>query len=160
MSKSKGNYIGIEEPPEEMFGKTMSIPDKALPQWWGLLVDAAEPHPDDPMEWKLELARRITGRWHGPDGAGAGEEHFTRVVRHHEAPPDELIPDARVNGGPVHLPKLLADHLGHSTSHWRRTIDQGGVKLDGEPVSGYDVEPRDGAVLQAGKRQFLRLRTG
>jgi len=159
MSKSKGNYIGLEEPPEEKFGKTMSIPDKALPQWWELLV-GEEPHPDDPMGWKLELARLITARWHGAEGARAGEEHFTRVVRRHEAPPEEQIPEAAVNGSPVHLPKLLAEHFGHSTSHWRRTIDQGGVKLDGEPVPGYDVEARDGAVLQAGKRQFLRLRTG
>ena len=58
MSKSRGNYIGITEPPEEMFGKTMSIPDKALPQWWELLVGGE--HPEDPMSWKLELARRIT----------------------------------------------------------------------------------------------------
>ena len=79
MSKSRGNYIGITEPPEEMFGKTMSIPDKALPQWWELLVGGE--HPEDPMSWKLELARRITARWHGAEGAQAGEEHFTRVVR-------------------------------------------------------------------------------
>jgi tyrosyl-tRNA synthetase len=80
MSKSRGNYIGIEEPPEEMFGRTMSIPDAALPQWWDLVAGGAS-HPGDPMEWKLELARRVTGRWHGEDGARAGEEHFTRVVR-------------------------------------------------------------------------------
>src|SRR5216683_2294587 len=61
MSKSRGNYIGIDEPPEEMFGKTMSIPDAALPQLWDLLVDGGA-HPDDPMEWKLELARRIVER--------------------------------------------------------------------------------------------------
>ena len=94
MSKSRGNYIGITEPPEEMFGKTMSIPDKALPQWWELLVGGE--HPEDPMSWKLELARRITARWHGAAGAQAGEEHFTRVVRRHEAPadvPDVALPD-------------------------------------------------------------------
>ena len=85
MSKSRGNYIGIEEPPEEMFGKTMSIPDTALPQWWELLAGGGE-HPEDPLEWKLELARRITARWHGEEGARAGEAHFTRVVRRHEAP--------------------------------------------------------------------------
>src|SRR6058998_1443553 len=77
MSKSRGNYIGITEPPEEMFGKTMSIPDKALPQWWDLLIGG--PHPVEAMARKLELARRVTARWHGQDGAAAGEEHFTRV---------------------------------------------------------------------------------
>ena len=103
MSKSRGNYIGILEPPEEMFGKTMSIPDKALPQWWELLAGGGE-HPESPMEWKLELARRVTARWHGAEGAAAGEAHFTRVVRRHEAP--EEMPDAVVEAkdGTVYLP--------------------------------------------------------
>ena len=96
MSKSRGNYIGILEPPEEMFGKTMSIPDTALPQWWELVAGGGE-HPEDPLEWKLELARRITARWHGEEGARAGEAHFTRVVRRHEAP-DE-VPEATFPAG-------------------------------------------------------------
>ncbi|HKT45791.1 MAG TPA: tyrosine--tRNA ligase [Gaiellaceae bacterium] len=157
MSKSRGNIIGINDAPEEMFGKTMSIPDGALPQWWDLVAGGGA-HPDDPMEWKLELARRITARWHGENGARAGEEHFTRVVRHHEAP--EQVEEARLEGpDPLHLPAFLASTLGESTSHWRRTIDQGGVKLDGQAVSGYDHPwaELDGAVLQAGKRRFLRL---
>jgi tyrosyl-tRNA synthetase len=107
MSKSRGNYIGITEPPEEMFGKVMSIPDKALPQWWELLVEGD--HPADPMEWKLALARAVTARWHGAESARAGEEHFTRVVRRHEAPADDQIDDLPLDGeDPVHLPKLLA----------------------------------------------------
>jgi tyrosyl-tRNA synthetase len=157
MSKSRGNYIGITDPPEEMFGKTMSIPDKALPDWWDLLVGGE--HPDDPMAWKLELARRVTSRWHGDGGAKAGEEHFTRVVRRHEAPedvPDVALPD----GDPVHLPALLVDRLGvGSTSEARRLIQQGGVKVNGAPAGGLDV-PRselDGALLQVGKRRFARL---
>jgi len=160
MSKSRGNYIGINDPPEEMFGKTMSIPDDALPQWWDLVVGGGA-HPDDPMEWKLELARRVTARWHGDAGARAGEEHFTRVVRKHEAPAD--VEEARLEGSdPLHLPAFLAATLGESTSHWRRTIDQGGVKLDGEPLAGYDHgwAELDGRVLQAGKRRFLRLVSG
>ena len=157
MSKSRGNYIGINDPPEEMFGKTMSIPDAALSQWWELVVGGGS-HSDDPLEWKLELARRLTARWHGDDGARAGEEHFTRVVRKHEAPDD--VEEARLDGpDPLHLPSFLAATIGQSTSHWRRTIDQGGVKLDGEPLSGYDHSwsELDGRVLQAGKRRFLRL---
>ncbi len=160
MSKSRGNYIGILEPPEEMFGKTMSIPDKALPQWWELLTGGGE-HPESPMEWKLELARRVTARWHGAEGAAAGEAHFTRVVRRHEAP--EEMPDAVVEAkdGMVYLPGALQAIFGNSGSHWRRQIDQGAVKLNGEPVQGYDAAAAalDGAVLQAGKRQFVRLRT-
>jgi tyrosyl-tRNA synthetase len=158
MSKSRGNYIGITEPPEEMFGKVMSIPDKALPQWWELLVEEPE-HPADPMEWKLELARRITGRWHGEEGALAGEEHFTRVVRRHEAPAD--VPDLPLDGeDPVHLPKLIADAgFAGSTSEARRLIGQGGVKLNGEPVTELDQsrEALNGALLQVGKRRFARL---
>jgi tyrosyl-tRNA synthetase len=157
MSKSRGNYIGITEPPEEMFGKTMSIPDKALPQWWELLVGVE--HPEDPMSWKLELARRITERWHGAAGAQAGEEHFTRVVRRHEAPadvPDVALPD----GDPVHLPALLVDGLGvASNSEARRLIQQGAVKVNGEPAAGVDVgrAALAGALLQVGKRRFARL---
>jgi tyrosyl-tRNA synthetase len=158
MSKSRGNYIGITEPPEEMFGKVMSIPDTALEQWWTMLVGGE--HPGDPMEWKLELARRITGRWHGEEGARAGEAHFTRVVRRHEAPeevPDVSLPD----GDPIHLPALLVGSLGiASTSEARRLIQQGGVRLNGEPADGVDV-PRaalEGALLQVGRRRFARLR--
>jgi tyrosyl-tRNA synthetase len=157
MSKSRGNYIGITEPPEEMFGKTMSIPDKALAQWWDLLVGGE--HPEDPMSWKLELARRVTGRWHGPEGARAGEEHFTRVVRRHEAPDD--VPDVALPAGdPVHLPALLVASLGiASTSEARRLIQQGAVKVNGEPAGAVDVgrEALSGALLQVGKRRFARL---
>ena len=160
MSKSRGNYIGIEEPPEEMFGKTMSIPDTALPQWWELLGGGGE-HADDPLEWKLELARRITGRWHGEEGARAGEAHFTRVVRQHEAP--EEVPEATFAApdGTVHLPAVFQAQFGQSSSHWRRQIDQGGVKLNGESVTAYDLPAAalDGALVQAGKRVFARFRS-
>jgi len=158
MSKSRGNYIGIEEPAAEMFGKTMSIPDEALPQWWDLVAGGGE-HPESPMEWKLELARRITARWHGVEGARAGEEHFTRVVRQHEAP--EEMPEARfaASNAVVYLPAVLQESFGQSGSHWRRQIDQGGVKLNGEVVSAYEVATAslEGSVLQAGKRHFVRL---
>jgi tyrosyl-tRNA synthetase len=157
MSKSRGNYVGILEPPEEMFGKTMSIPDEALPQWWELLVGNTEP-PRDPLEWKLELARRITARWHGEEGARTGEEHFTRVVRRGEAP--EEMPEAPLPASdPVHLPALLASTFGISSSEARRLLAQGGVRVDGTVVNELDV-PRArlaGAVLQAGKRRFARL---
>src|SRR6478672_550375 len=158
MSKSRGNYVGITDPPEEMFGKVMSIPDSALEQWWTMLANGE--HQDDPMEWKLELARRITARWHGEEGARAGEAHFTRVVRRHEAPED--VPDLPLpEGDPVHLPALLVSGLGvASTSEARRLIQQGGVRLNGEPAEGVDVprEALEGARLQVGKRRFARLR--
>jgi tyrosyl-tRNA synthetase len=159
MSKSRGNYISVSEAPEEMFGKTMSIPDSALPQWWEMLVDGDE-HPGEPMEWKLELARRLVRRWHGEEAERRGEEHFTRVVRQHDVP--EEVPEAALpTEDPVHLPALLVERLGvASTSEARRLIAQGGVRIDGEPVADLDV-PRarlQDAVLQAGKRRFLRFR--
>jgi tyrosyl-tRNA synthetase len=157
MSKSRGNYIGITEPPEEMFGKVMSIPDEALPQWWEMLVGGS--HADEPMEWKLELARRITDRWHGADGATSGEAHFTRVVREGGAPED--VPEIPLpDGDPVHLPGLLVEQMGvSSTSEARRLIQQGGVKVNGEPATGIDVARAElsGALLQVGKRRFGRL---
>jgi tyrosyl-tRNA synthetase len=157
MSKSVGNYVGIDDPPEEQFGKVMSIPDSALPQWWRLTLDR-EPPEGEPMESKLSLARGIVARYHSDAAARTAEEHFTRVVRHHEAPaevPERALP----SGDPVHVPALLAEAFGLSTSEARRLIAQGGVKLDGDAVSELDL-PRDrleGAVLQAGKRRFVRL---
>jgi tyrosyl-tRNA synthetase len=158
MSKSRGNVVSVNDSPEEMFGKTMSIPDSALPQWWEMLAGGGD-HADDPMDWKLELARRIVERWHGVEGARRGEEHFTRVVRRHEAPDD--VPEAPLPAGdPVHLPTLLVEQLGvQSTSEARRLIAQGGVRIDGEAVTALDV-PRSGlagSLLQAGKRRYLRL---
>jgi tyrosyl-tRNA synthetase len=158
MSKSRGNYVGITEPPEEMFGKVMSIPDTALPQWWEMVVDGGA-HPEEPMAWKLELARRVTARWHGADGAGRGEAHFTRVVRE-GGTPDEIDEAALPDGDPVHLPAVIAGAFGLSTSDARRMIGQGAVRIDGVTASDLDV-PRDrleGAVLQVGKRRFARLR--
>jgi tyrosyl-tRNA synthetase len=158
MSKSRGNYIGITDSPEEMFGKTMSIPDSALPQWWEMLV--ADPsHPDDPMQWKLELARRLVGRWHGDDSVAVAEEHFTRVVREHHAPAD--VDEAPLpKEDPIHLPALLVEAFGlPSTSEARRLIGQGAVKIDGTPVADLDL-PRsrlEGALVQAGKRRFVRF---
>jgi tyrosyl-tRNA synthetase len=158
MSASRGNYIGLAEAPDEQFGKAMRIPDSLLEQWWTLVAERPVPA-GDPMEAKLELARFIVRRAWGEDAARAAEEHFTRVVRRHEAPED--VPDLALPAGdPVHLPALLAASFGvGSTSEARRLIEQGGVKLNGEPVKALDVARGElsGAVLQVGKRRFARL---
>jgi tyrosyl-tRNA synthetase len=160
MSSSIGNNIPLTAPPEEMFGRTMRIPDSVLPDWWRLVAE--QPMPEgDPMSAKLALARFVVARSHGEEAARAAEEHFTRVVREGQAPAE--VADVRLEGpDPLHLPAFLASTLGESTSHWRRTIDQGGVKLDGKTLSGYDHawSELEGAVLQAGKRRFLRLVRG
>jgi tyrosyl-tRNA synthetase len=158
MSSSVGNNIPLTAPPEEMFGRTMRIPDPMLEDWYRLVAERPLPA-GEPMAAKLELARWIVARSHGEEAARAAEEHFTRVVREGQAP-DEVEEVRIASPDPVvHLPSVLASQLGESSSHWRRVIDQGGVKLDGRPVSGYDVPwaELEGATLQAGKRQFLRL---
>jgi tyrosyl-tRNA synthetase len=157
MSSSVGNNIPLLAPPEEMFGRTMRIPDSQLEEWWRLV--AQQPVPEgEPLEAKLELARFIVRRSHGDEAAQRAEQHFTRVVRRGEAP--EEVPEVSVDAETVHLPQLLAQEFGQTTSHWRRVVDQGGVSVDGRRVEGYDVpaDELDGAVLQAGKRRFLRVR--
>jgi tyrosyl-tRNA synthetase len=158
MSGSKGNYIALVEDPNEQFGKAMRLPDDLLPDYYRLVLEQ-DPPAGDPMEAKLALARFIVERAHGPDQAAQAEEHFTRVVREHQAP--EEVPEAALpEGDPVHLPALLVEHFGlGSTSEARRLIGQGGVKLDGEPVTDIDV-PRarlEGTLVQAGKRRFMRF---
>ena len=158
MSSSVGNNIPLTAPPEEMFGRTMRISDDQLDEWYRLVMEAPMPN-GDPLEAKLELARFIVRRSWGEEAARQAEEHFTRVVRRHEAP--EEVPDVPLpEGDPVHLPALLVDRLGvESTSAARRLIQQGGVKVNGEPTSALDV-PRsvlEGALVQVGKRRFARL---
>jgi tyrosyl-tRNA synthetase len=157
MSGSKNNYIGLAEEPEQQFGKTMRIGDELLEQWWTLVAERDVPA-GDPMDAKLELARLIVRRSHGDDAAAAAEAHFTRVVREGRAP-DELPEAALPPGDPVHLPALLAGVFGFSTSEGRRLISQGAVRVGDEVVRELDV-PRArlaGAVVQAGKRRFVRL---
>jgi tyrosyl-tRNA synthetase len=158
MSGSKGNYIALVEDPNEQFGKTMRLPDELLADYYRLVMER-EPPAGDPMDAKLQLARFIVTRAHGPEAATLAEDHFTRVVRDREAPED--VPGAPLpEGDPIHLPALLVEYLGiGSTSEARRLIAQGGVKVDGSPVSEIDL-PRAtlaGALVQAGKRRFMRF---
>jgi tyrosyl-tRNA synthetase len=160
MSSSTGNNIPLTAAPAEMFGKTMRIPDELLPEWWRLVAERGPPAAD-PMEQKLALARLVVRRSHGEEAARAAEEHFTRVVRRHEAPAEDQIAELALDGDdPVHLPKLLLDGgLTATTSEARRLIAQGGVRLNGEAVTELNV-PRGrlrGALLQVGKRRFVRL---
>ena len=157
MSSSVGNNIPLTAAPEEMFGRTMRIPDSMLGEWYRLVAERAVPA-GDPMEAKLALARLVVARSHGEEAARAAEEHFSRVVRRGEAP-EEVPAIALPAGDPVHLPALLAAAFGLTTSEARRLIAQGGVRLEGAPVTELDL-PRDrlaGSLLQAGKRRFARV---
>ena len=157
MSASRGNYIGLKEAPEDQFGKAMRISDELMPQWYALVLESDLPA-GDPLEAKLALARSIVARSHGEEAARAAEEHFTRVVREGRAPddvPEHPLPDGDV----LHLPAVLSDVFGLSTSEARRLIAQGGVKIDGRQVDELDL-PRSelaGKLVQAGKRRFVRL---
>jgi tyrosyl-tRNA synthetase len=165
MSKSLGNYVGVTDPPAEMFGKLMSIPDEAMDEYFRLLL-GEDGRPDGPPnEAKRELGRRIVDRFHGAgEGAGA-EQAFDKVFVQHSIPDD--IPEVDLSeyvaegDGEVHLPRLLAGAFGLSTSESRRLLKSGGVKLDGEPLSDITLDVPAavlaGRVLQVGKRRFAKL---
>ena len=162
MSKSLGNYIGVTDPPDEMYGKTVSIPDGSLGVWYSLLL-GAEPDPSvAPWPAKRALARALVERFHGPEAAVAAEREFDRVHREREAPTEMPEVQWPRDGDAVHLPALLKEAFGISTSEGRRSLAGGGVKLDGEPVPDgtLDLKPDevDGRVLQLGKRRFARVR--
>jgi tyrosyl-tRNA synthetase len=164
MSKSVGNHIGITEPPGEMYGRTLSLPDEAMDTWFSLLAVERPPDGTSPRDMKHALARALVARFHGDAAADAAAAEFERVHVRHEVPEEieELVFDG-VNGS-VHLPALIADAFGMSRSEARRTLAQGGVRLDGEQLAADDLdvptERLDGAVLQVGKRHFRRLRVG
>jgi tyrosyl-tRNA synthetase len=162
MSKSLDNHVGVTEPPEEMYGRTLRLPDEAMPTWFALLGIDPPPAGTPPRDAKRALARAIVERFHGPEAARAAEEHFDRLFIRHEAPEEVEELEVRPENGSVHLPAVLAEGFGLSRSDARRRLAQGGVRVDGEPLrpDELDLAPErlDGAVLQVGKRQFRRLR--
>jgi tyrosyl-tRNA synthetase len=178
MSKSYDNYIGISEPPEEQYGKTMSIPDDLLAEWFELasgltgddLAAALDQVKNDPYEAKRSLAWRITETYHGTEGAQAGRDHFNTVFRKKEDP-DEMPEVAvrlghdnvRYDDGAVWVPGLLvAAGLATSNSEATRLIEQGAVAVDGETVEDRNAtvsaEAGQERVLRRGKRKFARVR--
>jgi tyrosyl-tRNA synthetase len=162
MSKSVGNYIGIAEPPDQMYGKTLSLPDAALPRWYELLLGTEPPADVSPRDAKHALARALVERFHGAEAAQAAADGFERVFVARELPDDIEETVVTATNGAVHLPELIASAFGGSRSEARRAIAGGGVRLDGEVV-GPDVldlpaGELDGRVLQVGKRRFRRLR--
>ncbi len=170
MSKSAGNYVGVTDPPEEMFGKVMSIPDEVMGTYYELVLGEGAPSEIAPVEAKRALARRIVERFHDGGAAQEAESHFNRVHVSRGIPDDveELDLDAiegiQVKNGldtEIHLPHLLSGAFGISASEARRLLRQGGVRLDGEPVPAepLDVPLRNlaGKVLQAGKRRFAAI---
>jgi tyrosyl-tRNA synthetase len=179
MSKSFDNWVALTDPPEEMFGKLMRIPDHLITRY---LLLAADLDPSEvarieagmvdgsvkPVEEKRRMARAVVDLYQGSGAGGEAERRFDRVHRERQVP--ELIEEADIpadaakgENGLVWLPLLMA-HLGlaPSKSAARRLIEQGGVRLDGEPVTDpsaeYPLGELKGKVLQVSRRRFLRLR--
>jgi tyrosyl-tRNA synthetase len=171
MSKSLGNYVGITEPPGEMFGKIMSISDELMWRYYELLTDLSlgeiaaltesvakgEKHPRD---LKAELARRIVADFHSQAEAEEASNEFDRMFREHKTPTD--VPTIEKPTGSLKLVKLLASEgLAVSVSDAQRLVAQGGVRLNGERVEDVKIEIGDNAgeeaLIQVGSRKFLRV---
>jgi tyrosyl-tRNA synthetase len=162
MSKSIGNQFGITDPPGEIYGKTLRIPDELLESWYGLLLGRTVPPDLNPRDAKRALARALVERFWGAEAAAAAEAAFDRVFISHELPQEIAEASISANGGTVHLPEVIVTAFGGSRSEARRKLAQGGVKLDGAPLPAEPLDvpaaTLDGRVLQLGKRQFARLR--
>ncbi|HEV2060364.1 MAG TPA: tyrosine--tRNA ligase [Solirubrobacteraceae bacterium] len=162
MSKSLGNHIGVTEAPQEIYGKTLSLPDAAMASWYGLLLGEPLPAQQSARDAKHALARRLVERFHSSEAAASAAAQFERVFVQGVLP--EQIEEAsfEAQNGVVHMPALIAASFGGSRSDARRKLAQGAVRLDGAALGSEDLdlapERLDGAVLQVGKRGFRRLR--
>jgi tyrosyl-tRNA synthetase len=159
MSKSLRNQIGVAEPPGEIYGKTMSIPDELLASYYELLL-CCDPPELPPRDAKRELAQALVTRFHSAGAAQAAQEEWDRVFVERSQPSEIEEATVASDGGLVHMPAALAEAFGISRSEARRLIASGGVHVDDEALSDLDVgvERVDGRVVRLGRRQFRRLR--
>lgn len=160
MSKSLGNQIGVADPPDEIYGRTMSVPDALLPSYFELLLNRDPPVDLAPRDAKRLLARELVARFHTPEAAAAAEAEWDRVFVNRSEPQDVKELTVTPSEGKVHLPAVIAEAFDVSRSQARRLLSSGAVHLDEEPVEDIDVSPDqiDGRVLRIGRRQFRRLR--
>lgn len=172
MSKSLGNYIGIEEPPDEMFGKVMSISDDLMWRYYELLTDLSEPEistlrsacesgSENPRNAKVRLAKLIIADFHSQSDADAAEEEFNRRFVQ-KLSPDE-VPEAEIAAGSYRLAELLVQTgLAASKGEAKRLIEQGGVRINGDKATAAAAELQiangDSVLFQAGKLKFVRVR--
>ncbi len=166
MGKSKGNYVGIDEAPEDKYGKTMSIPDTAMRNWFELvtrwtpeqindLFDTVERGELHPMEAKKKLAWEIVSIFDGDEAADKAAAHFARVHQQRELPQDMPY---RLLSGPTNVVDIIHDAgFAPSKSQARRLVQQGAVKLDGERITDIETDIESAGTLQVGKRRFLQL---
>ncbi len=162
MSKSLGNYIGLAEPPQEIYGKTMSIPDRLIEKYVKL-VSGLDPAGQGavlamkPRDAKAALAGQLVKRLHGEEAARRAEEDFDLKFRRHKIPGE--IEERAVSNPKDLVAVLVESGLRESRGDARRLIEQGGVRINGEKAAP-DAVLKDGDVLQAGKRSFVRIRVG
>ena len=168
MSKSIGNYIGINEPPEEMYGKVLSIPDELIYDYFELVTDVPNEElgeiksqlesGENPRNLKRYLARTLVRMYHSETGAREAEEHFDRIFVKKDIPDD--IPEFRKPGGSFRLTDLITElGLAESKGAAKRLIQQGGVQFDGNKITDFkaEVEISGEAVLKVGKRKFAKI---
>jgi tyrosyl-tRNA synthetase len=168
MSKSLGNYIGVAEPPEQIFGKVMSVPDELLMNYFELLTDvpdkelkeikaAIESKSVNPMELKKRLAKEIITQLDGKEAASAAEEHFVKVFQKREMP--EEIEECPIDfeAFPTLRDVLVAAKLAKSKGEAGRLIEQGGVEIDGVKVTDFAAKVKPGCVIRCGRRRFVRI---
>jgi tyrosyl-tRNA synthetase len=160
MSKSLGNYIGVTDPPAEMFGKVMSVSDELMWKYYELLTDVSLAEIEalkakgEPMQAKMDLARRIVSDFHSKEAAEEAARHFDSVIRKKEMP--EEIEEKTVARGTALSALLVSAGLASSKSEAKRLLEQGAVYLDGIRVVG-DVRLELDQVLKVGKRRFVRI---
>lgn len=153
MSKSVGNYIGLEEKPNDMFGKIMGIPDTLTDKYYTLLTDADRTIAD-PREAKLELGKIIVGMYHGEKAGAAAKDEFIRVFSKHEKPSE--IAKKKISATNI-IDVLVEAGAAASKSEARRLIEQGGVKVNDQKVVDVSMNVAAGAVVQVGKHTFFRV---
>lgn len=170
MSKSLGNYIGIDEEPTEMYGKAMSIPDELMVRYFMLVTDMPREEQEQlaqglkdgsvhPRDAKMMLAKTIVELYHGAAAAEAAEQEFVRVFQERDLPSE--IEELAIDAGEVWLPQLLhAAGMVSSNSEGKRMIQQGSVRVNGEKVMEENCTLQNDDVLQVGKRKYRRIRLG
>jgi tyrosyl-tRNA synthetase len=162
MSKSLGNDVGVTDPPSEIYGRTMRIPDEQIGPWSMLVLGEPPAEGLGPRDAKRALARALVDRFWGPGAGVEAEAGFDRLFIAHDLPEEIEEAPVAATDGVVHLPAAIAEAFGRSRSEARRMLAQGGVKLDGEAVDPAVLDlpaaDLDGRVLQLGKRHFKRLR--
>ncbi len=167
MSKSKGNYIGVTDEPNDMFGKVMSIPDSLMDNYFTLLTDLPEaqiatltdPSRTHPKQAKVELGKMIVAQYYDADAGEAAAVEFDKIFSKGDKPSD--MPEIQIPAGSIAIVELIcAAGFADSRGAAKRLVKQGGVSIDGEKVASIDaqVEPADGQVLKVGKRKFGQLK--